>query len=248
METPPRTLVERLEAAPSISAGSEEGFNGYGVMGLPFASGHVLAMRRFVASSIGPGYVSVWHRAPDGRWVIYATIPPERGCARYFGAGATRAIETEIRVTWEGPSRLRISVPQAQLEWDVSVGSTAATRMMNAAARLLPTAAWSSSAVLRPIGLIAGPFLGVGRIRLRGTVPNGQRITANPRVLWAVTDSRAVLAGEDLGRPGPVHPQAHLGDFWIPQRGMFAMGQTYFESFDPARHSSRTFLSDGETR
>lgn len=248
MGVSPRTLVERLEASPSTPGGSEERFNGYGVMGLPFASGHVLAMRRFPASSVGPGYVSVWHRAPDGRWVLYSTVSPAQSCARYFGAGAIRAIETEIRITWEGPYRLRISVPQVPLDWAVSVGSTAATRVMNRAARLLPSAAWRSSAVLGPMGMIAGPFLGVGRIRLRGAAPNGQRMTANPRVVWVVTESRAVLAGEDLGRPGRVRPQAHLGDFWVPQRGMLAIGQAYFESFDPTRHSSRTSMPDGEAQ
>jgi hypothetical protein len=35
------------------------------LMGLPLASGHILAMRRFPASSVGPGYTSVWHRGPE---------------------------------------------------------------------------------------------------------------------------------------------------------------------------------------
>jgi hypothetical protein len=53
-----------------LPAGGGERFAGYGVMGLPFRSGHVLAMRRFPASSIGPACTSVWHRSPDGRWVF----------------------------------------------------------------------------------------------------------------------------------------------------------------------------------
>jgi hypothetical protein len=61
----PRDLVDRLEASPQLPAGSEERFNGYGLMGLPLASGHILAMRRFPASSVGPGYTSVWHRGPE---------------------------------------------------------------------------------------------------------------------------------------------------------------------------------------
>jgi hypothetical protein len=40
-----------------------ERFAGYGVMGLPFRSGHYLALRHFPASSIGPGFRAVWHRA-----------------------------------------------------------------------------------------------------------------------------------------------------------------------------------------
>ena len=40
-----RKLVEQLEVVPSLPSGSEERFNGYGVMGLPFTSGHILVMR-----------------------------------------------------------------------------------------------------------------------------------------------------------------------------------------------------------
>jgi hypothetical protein len=41
----PRHLAERTEASPSLPPGTEERFSGYGVMGLPFRSGHVLALR-----------------------------------------------------------------------------------------------------------------------------------------------------------------------------------------------------------
>ena len=236
----PRSVVEQLEAAPSLPAGSGERFNGYGVMGLPFMSGHILAMRRFPASSVGLGYTSVWHRTPAGEWVFYATVPPRQSCTRFFGMLASDSMQTEIAITWSAPFRLRVTIPAVSLDWEVGVGSTVATRLMNAAGRLLPRAAWRSSAVLAGMGRVAGPLLGVGRVGLEGTVPNGQRFIANPRVLWAITDSRAMLAGENLGPPGPVRPQAHLGDFWIPQRGVFAIGQSYFEPFDPGRHSSRT--------
>ena len=242
----PRSLVEQLEAAPSLPTGADERFNGYGVMGLPFASGHILAMRRFSASSLGPGYTSVWHRTPAGEWVFYATVPPRQSCTRFFGSLASDSSQTEISITWSAPFRLRVTIPAVSLDWEVGVGSTLATRLMNAAGRLLPNAAWHSSAFLAVMGRVAGPLLGVGRVGLQGSVPNGQRFIANPRVLWAITDSRAVLAGENLGAPGPVRPQAHLGDFWIPQRGMFAIGQSYFEPFDPARHSSRTAGSQRE--
>lgn len=60
-----------------------------------------------------------------------------------------------------------------------------------------------------------------------------------PYALWVIAATRAVVAGEDLGSPGPVRPQARLGDFWIPQRGIFALGRAFFDPFDPTRHSSR---------
>jgi hypothetical protein len=243
MSAAPQRLIEQLEAAPALPSGSDERFSGYGVMGLPFASGHVLALRRFTASSVGPGYTSVWHRTPRGEWVFYADVLPRQGCPRYFGAMASDAIETEIRVTWAAPFRLRVVAPAVPLEWDVTVGATPATRLMNVAAGLLPEVAWRSPVFLEAMAKVAGPLLGVGRIGMHGRVPNGQRFIANPRVMWRVSGSRAVLAGEDFGSPGPVEPQAHLGDFWIPQRGVLAIGAAYFEPFDPVRHSSCTFKS-----
>ena len=243
MRTEPRRLIEQLETTVSLPPGSEERFNGYGVMGLPFASGHVLAMRRFPASSIGPGYTSVWHRAPDGEWVFYATVSPREACTRYFGAIASDAIETEIKVAWETPCRLHVEMPAVRFDWKITAGGTAATRIMNAVGRLLPDTAWRRAGVLAAMSKVAGPLLGVGRVGLHGTAPNGQHFIANPRVLWTIVDSRAHLAGEDFGPPGPVHPQARLGDFWIPQRGMLAIGQAYFDPFDPGCHSAKTSRS-----
>jgi hypothetical protein len=66
----PAAIVQDLERHSDLPPGSEERFFGYGVMGLPFRSGHVLGLRRFPASSIGPGYRSVWHRDPNGGWTF----------------------------------------------------------------------------------------------------------------------------------------------------------------------------------
>jgi hypothetical protein len=111
MNAEPRRLVEELEAAASLPAGSSERFNGYGVMGQPFRSGHVLAMRRFPASAVGPGYTSVWHRNPDGDWVFYADVAPRHACARFFGAIATDAIQTEIKLAWPTPFPRSVAAP-----------------------------------------------------------------------------------------------------------------------------------------
>lgn len=240
MPSEPRTLVDELAAAASLPAGRQERFNGYGVMGLPFESGHVLAMRRFPASSVGQGYRSVWHRDPGGAWTFYADVAPRMACTRFFGAAAARTIETDIVIEWREPFRMHVAMPAMSFEWDVTAAPTAATRLMTSAGRLLPGAAWRSPFVLAIMAALAGPLLGAGRLGLYGTAPNGQHFVANPRALWAVVDSRARLAGEDFGAPGPAHPQARLGDFWIPQRGILALGQAYFEPFDPARHSPAT--------
>jgi hypothetical protein len=236
----PSKLIEQLEATASLPEGSNERFSGYGVMGLPFESGHVLALRRFPASSIGASYTSVWHRNPEGEWFFYSNVSPSQSCPRFFGAIAADAIETEIRVTWTGPFCLRVTMPSVPFDWVFEIGTTAATAVMNAAARALPKGAWLNPAVLTAMSLVSGPMLGVGHVGLHGRVPNGQHFIANPQMLWAIRNSRARLGIADFGLPAPLHLQARLGDFWIPQRGMFAIGLSYFDSFDPALHSSKT--------
>jgi hypothetical protein len=246
MKEDPRTIADQIEATPSLPEGSNERFSGYGVMGLPFTSGHVLAMRRFTASSVGSGYTSLWHRDPDGAWVFYSSVSPRQSCSRFFGAIASELIETEITLTWIGPFRLRVTMPSVRFEWAVEVAATRATRLMNAIGRVLPRAAWQRPAFLNMMGRMAGPLLGVGRIGLHGQVPNGQHFVANPRTMWMVVESRARLAGEDFGPPGAVRPQAHLADFWIPQRGVLAIGEAYFDPFDPAVNSVNPVARTGK--
>src|SRR5215217_6712147 len=104
----PAEIVRELEAHAELPPGSEERFFGYGVMGLPFKSGHLLGLRRFPASSIGPGYRSVWHRAPDGRWTFYQDQPPEMACTRYFGDEVDEVREGPIEIEWTGPRALAV--------------------------------------------------------------------------------------------------------------------------------------------
>ena len=87
----PAEVVDELERHPELPPGAGERFYGYGVMGLPFESGHVLGLRRFSASPVGPGYRSVWHRDPRGRWTFYQDVDRELACSGMAGALPDRA-------------------------------------------------------------------------------------------------------------------------------------------------------------
>lgn len=221
------TLAARTESA-DIPAGDVERFAGYGVMGLPFSSGHVLAMRRFPASSIGPPYTSVWHRSPAGEWTFWQDQPAEFGCGRYFSSGISALNETRITVEWPAPDELVVTVPEAALTWRSRMGSPWSFRAFNQLGSVLPDRAWRSGPLLRAMGPIAGRVLGLGAIGLAGRVPNGQSFVANPMQVWQVTEASATLDGTDLGPPGPLQEQSRLGDFAIPQRGVFALGRAFF--------------------
>jgi len=234
----PQEHALRIEQSPSLPQGDEERFNGYGVMGLTFESGHVLGLRRFTAASIGPPYTSVWHRDPEGLWTFYADVPPLQSCSRYFGSAISRAVECPIAIEWPAPRRLTVRV--AELEWECELAQTPATRALNLMARAMPDALWQNGKVLSMMASMAGPALGAGKLGMHGEAPNRQHFIANPMIVWAIPWSEARLGGESFGPVGPLPEQAHLGDFWIPQRGLFAIGRAFFEPFDAARHSALT--------
>ncbi len=241
-----KELVDRLELGTKLPSGNEERFTGYGVLGVPFTSGDLLAMRRFPASSLGESYTSVWHRDPQGRWTIYTSVAPQLACPRYFGSAIDETGVREIEISWRSPRDFTLSIEEdPALEWHLSLGQTPATRLINAVGGALPDALWRKEAVLKAMGKAGGLMLRAGRLRLTGQVPNHQRFIANPMHIWAIQSSTARIGNQDLGSVGPLPVQTRLGDFWIPQRGIFAIGRAFFEPLDPARHALALAISSG---
>jgi hypothetical protein len=234
----PQDTVSAVLANPMLPSGDDERFVGFGIMGLPFANGHYLAMRQFPATSFAPPYISVWHRDPSCNWTFYATTPGQQSCARYFGSAApTDAVHCDIDVSWTSPTSVLIDIP-GELHWTVDLHATAATRLMSAIGGRLSESAWTDQATLRRLGRVASRTLGVGDVRLTGRAPSGQCYMMAPKQLWVVGESRAVLHSRDLGASGPLLRQARLGDFRMPQRGIGMVGSGHFETFDPDRHRS----------
>jgi hypothetical protein len=232
----PREIAQATIRARELPGGAGERFAGYAVMGLPFAGGNYLAFRHFPATSIGAGYLTVWHRTPEGAWTIYADSPPERSCGRYLATGEVSTQTSSIVVNWTGSHSMRVAVDD-WLSWELELGSSSATRVLNRGSRLLPDAAWRNNAVLTVLGQLAGPMLGAGRMRLHGTVPSGQYFQIRPQLLWTVRASRAVIRGKEIGVPAPLPTQARFGDLWLPQRGLFVATTARFGSRDLITHA-----------
>ena len=114
----PKNIIQDIEQHVSLPLGTEDRFAGYSVVGLPFRSGHVLALRRFPASSVGPAYTSVWHRNPAGRWTFYSTVPAHQGCSRYYSKAVDDEVVAPIQIDWPGPARFRVEVKGA-ITWEV---------------------------------------------------------------------------------------------------------------------------------
>ncbi|MBB3038062.1 hypothetical protein [Hoyosella altamirensis] len=219
----------------ALVPGEGERVTGYGVMAAPFSSGHLLATRTFPVSSFGPPYSSVWHRDPEGNWTIYSDVEPAASCARFFSAALVEASQADVRCSWVTDSSMQVSIPGV-LDWEFELMESPRTTIMNAVGKGMPEAMWRNKGVLGAMGPVAGRFLGLGHIGLAGNVPNGQWFRANPRLMWFLRTIRGSIRGQELGYDTPLREQVKLGDFWLPSRGIFAVGNSLFEPLDPNRH------------
>jgi len=80
------------------------------------------------------------------------------------------------------------------------------------------------------MGVAARLTLRTGTINLTGRTPNGHEFVANPWQVWLVKSSHPVIRGVDAGPVGPLQEQAHVRDFLIPQRGVFAVVRAFLRT------------------
>jgi hypothetical protein len=213
-------LARRLQDHPAGPVAApvlgHEHTRGYGIMALPFASGHVLGLRVFPENDFGP-YVSVWVRHPGGEWDILVDGPRlDTACPRYFGPAARLAAHARIDVAWTGPATLRVRMDAPSLEWTATMCADRRLGLANAVGGRLPLWTWRAPALLRFRELIARRLVGLGEVRLSARLPAGQRATLMPGRVYRIAASRAVLAGRDLGPPAPSGDQPSLGGVTFP--------------------------------
>ena len=130
----PKEYAAEIETGASLPGGRGERFSGYGVIGLPFASGHILALRRFATSSIGARLHFRLAPLPRRRLDVLPGRPPQQACSRYFGSAVADVVLQDISVEWTGPRNFTVRGDGGRsFAWQVTVAPTAATALMNAA-------------------------------------------------------------------------------------------------------------------
>lgn len=225
--------LDGLQFGPTTS--TWDGFEvnrGYAVMNLPMASGDLLGLRVFPRSDFG-GYVSAWHRDPDGAWSQYVDVAPvEAGCPRVWGPALAHAGPASIHVDWTGPDALEVSMDRPALRWQLSLSRTWPLTLLNALHAPLPLATW------RPRGLVTlrervARWLGLGAVSMAGTAPTGEQLVAVLRRMFWVEHSTAQLDGRDLGAPVVLDRCPTIGGWPLPRRGVFAIGEAHATIGDP---------------
>ena len=167
--------------------------------GVYFDTGHLLALRLVPASPFGP-YTSVWHRSPEDEWRQYIHgVPPEQGCPRYWGSALKSFESANIEIHWSDDQSFTVRMDRPQLEWSLKVGQPWSQRLLNATLLRL-----GSTHLGRNIP---------GMPRMLINFPNGQEARGVPQRLYMVTESQAVMDGQNLGRMSEPDFTPQLADF-----------------------------------
>jgi hypothetical protein len=214
---------------------NHEYVKGWGVFGLPFDSGHVLAVRVFPENDFA-AYRTLWHRDPAGRWSIYVDGPSlDTACPRYYGAACEHTGYAHLGITWIGPATLRVTMDQPPLEWTLTARQTPLLGALNSISAKLPAGSWHSGPMVRARER-AGTALGMGHLQLSAVMPSGHRGTLMPERMYFVNESRAVFEGLDLGQPTRLRDNPRIGDVPLPARGVLAIGQGVWHVLDTAEY------------
>lgn len=219
-----------------------ENVRGWGVFGLPFDSGHVLALRVFPQGSFG-AYRTLWHRDPAGHWSIYADARRvELACPRYYGPACEYVGPARIQFEWTGPRTLRVRMDEPALDWTVTAGRSPVLELLSQLSAALPLSSWRPTALVRARERVA-QVLGMGRLQMSGVMPSGHSGLLMPQRMYLITESSAVLDGLDLGSPTRLSVNPTLGGVPLPARGVLAIGQAMWpindrNEFDAARRDA----------
>ena len=221
----PQHAAGRLESRRHIrSRGRSERLAGYGLMAIAFETGDIIAVRRFTASSIGPPWISIWHRDAQSRWTIHTNIEPARSCPRYFGPALHDVRVDDLEIGWRSAWEITFAARRARLYLAVRLDATPLTRALGAASRAAPDRLWRRESVTPLIGLLAGRALRAGVIDLAGRTPSGHGYLMRPARVWQVRAAACVMNGCDLGGIISPEEQPRVGEFLLPARPLFAAG------------------------
>lgn len=241
-------LTERIRRSPDLAAeladapfqrtsspwAGYEHNAGCAVMILPMSQGDLLGLRVFPRTDFG-GYLSVWHRPPGQGWAQYVDgAPLGHGCPRVWGPALARAEQARISVSWTDAMSLTVTMERPSLTWELVLGQSPMLALLNLLHSRLPLATWRPRSLVRPREWVARG-LGLGPVALSGTTPTGSHLVAVLRRLYWVQDSRATLEGRDLGRPTVLARNPTIGDWPLPRRGVFAVGEAHGTTPAPDR-------------
>ena len=117
----------------------------------------------------------------------------DTACPRYFGPACRSTGYARIDVNWTGPAALRVTMDGPALDWTVTVTSTRLLGFLNMISAAMPPASWRPRPLVWARERLASA-LGMGQLRLAGTMPSGQvplparGVLATGQAAWEILD------------------------------------------------------------
>ncbi len=242
-------LAEQLSRSVPEAMRATEWAAGYGVFGVEFESGDLLALRHFPYSAIG-AYSTIWHRSADGIWRMYFDAPrPDLACPRYFSDALFDTEQASIELDWQDGRTLEARASRrhlVDLRWRVTLGSSARTSLLNAASGLMPPRLTVAPSAANAMARVADVVLGMGGFAATGRSPNGQRFLLQPKWMAPIRSSSARLNTRDIGALVTPKRAAAIGEFVVPRRPLFAVGWAYFDPAAPPVPVPAAPVANGE--
>src|SRR5438552_13779211 len=187
-------MAEELSRSVPPRMRTTEWAAGYGVLGVEFESGDVLALRNFPYGTLG-AYSTIWHRSAEGVWRMYFDAPrPDLACPRYFSEALFDTERASIELDWQDPDTLSIRASRrhlVDLDWRLTLGSSGRTSLLNTMSRLMPPRLTTTPTVLNAMARGADVLLGMGGFAATGLSPNGQHFMLQPKWMAPVAASSA---------------------------------------------------------
>lgn len=218
----------RIKAKTSTSdwKGYEHAY-GYGMMVMPFSSGHLLGFRVFPQNDFAP-YKSLWHCDPDGRWSIFNDGPSlKTTCPRWWGPALKHKSVDPFSLQWTGEKQILIEMASTQIRWQMELSTTPLLNVLNTINAAMPRWKWMYPFMKKMHQEVAKKRLGMGSINFSFQTPSGMSACILPEEIYGAKDAKATYKGNDLGEPTNLGENPTIGKVALPKRPAFMIGHAY---------------------
>lgn len=203
--------------------------------GICFDSGHCFWLFKWdqTPTSLG-AYSDVWIITPDGDRLLYAD-PPEAGLfvEKYHDFDRTNG----ATIIWDRIDDDIVEVhvdsdDDTTLELRAELGSSPATRFLNAISTLTPSTLLRTSFGQTMSNLSLARVMDVNGLKIAGTTETQEPYRFEADRIRAVTTAAATLNGDDLGEFAPPDRPIEFGDVKTPDDPFFAIADVFLRPPD----------------
>lgn len=189
-----------------MNGNSMRAFRGFFSPGLYFADAYGVRIYNFTSTppDVEP-FFQIWLLMPNGQRVLYVD-PHEAGeiVSRWYHFD--RIVGASTAWDWADSAKLQIHMVASDkqtLELDLRLGSSWATRLLNAVIKTTPRALMRSRPMLAVSSLGFNLLLGLGGVPIAGKTGTGKAYVTEADRIAIITAASANLNGRSLGRLRP---------------------------------------------